>query len=147
MGAQMPPAGPTVPAVTARDMSFGRDTVAELVIVDAGTQRHDAPDELVADDEPGRDRALGPLVPLVDMQVGAADRRLLDLDQHLVGADLGNRHLLHPDAFLGEALHQRPHRLTGHVTVPSGLRGRLPCPADACGYLSTTYPGARQTAP
>jgi hypothetical protein len=53
----------------------------------------------MADHQPRLDGALAPLVPQVDVQVGTADRGLLELDQDLVRARRGDRHLFHPDAF------------------------------------------------
>src|SRR3546814_18310055 len=74
----------------------------------------------MADHQPGLDRALAPLVPQVDVQVGAADRRLLELDQDLVRARLRHRDLLHPDALGRFALDQRLH---GRGTL-RGLAGQ-----------------------
>jgi hypothetical protein len=109
--AQVLAPGAAVAAVAAHDVALGRDAVADAVTGHARAHLHDAPDELVADGEAGLDGALAPLVPLVDVQVGAADRGLLQLDQHLVRADLGHRHFFHPDAGLGVALDQGFHRL------------------------------------
>src|SRR5260370_41936430 len=114
----MAPAGTAVAAMAAGDVAFGRYPVAQLIIVDARSHLDDAAHELMADDQPGGDRALGPLVPIVDMQIGAADRRLLDLDQHLVGADFGHRHLFHPDALHRLALAQVPPLPTRHNPPP-----------------------------
>ncbi len=100
-----------------------------LVAGDAGAQLDDAADELVADHQARLDRALAPLVPHVDVQVGAADRGLLQLDQHVVRAGRGHRHLFHPDAFGGFALDQRLHRL-GHR-----------CRSGSCRFLGGSGPG------
>src|SRR5690606_37148240 len=66
-------------------------------------------DELVADHQPGLDRALAPFVPQVDVQVGAADGGFLELDQDLVRTRLRDRDFLHPDALGGFALDERLH--------------------------------------
>ncbi len=100
-----------VAAVAADDVALGRHPLTHLVAAHARAQGSDAADELMADGEAGLDGALAPLVPQVDMQVGAADGGLLQLDQHLVGAGLRHRHLFHPDALAGFALDQRLHRL------------------------------------
>ena len=63
-----------------------RHALADLVAGDAGAEVDDAADELVADHQARLDRALAPLVPQVDVQVGAADRGLFQLDQHFVRA-------------------------------------------------------------
>src|SRR5690606_20280460 len=102
-----------VAAVAADDVALGGHALADAVAVHARADLGDAADELVPDHQPGPDGALAPLVPQVDVQVGAADRGLLDLDQHFVGARGGHRHVLHPDALSGLALDQRPHR-PGH---------------------------------
>ena len=47
----------------------------------------------MADDLRGLDVLLRPLVPFVDMDVGAADRGLVDLDENFSGARHRNRHL------------------------------------------------------
>jgi hypothetical protein len=109
-------AGAAVAADAADDMAFGRDALPQCIPAHARTHVDDAADELVADDQTRLDHALRPLVPLVDVQVGAADRGLFELDEHLVRPDLGQRHLLHPDALGGLALDQRLHRLL-HVEI------------------------------
>jgi hypothetical protein len=129
--AQVLLAGAAVAAVPADDVAFGRDALAELVAGHARAHVDDAADELVADDQAGLDRALAPLVPLVDVQVGAADRGLLELDQHLVGADLRHRHLFHPDALAGFALDQGFHHLrwrTARTTCRMRHPRISPCP-------------------
>jgi hypothetical protein len=124
MGAEMAAAGAAVAALAAGEVAFGRDTVADLVVVDARTHFDDAADELVADDKAGRDRALGPFIPLIDVEVGAADGGLLDLDEHLVHAGRRRRHALHPDALLGPALHQGLHGRHRRLAPLSGSFGR-----------------------
>jgi len=102
-------AGATIAAMTADDMAFGADALPGLVAGHARTDLDDATDEFVADDEARLDGALAPLVPQVDVQVGAADRGLLQLDQHFVRTWRRYRHLFHPDALGRFALDQRLH--------------------------------------
>src|SRR3546814_11424120 len=90
-------------------MALGRDALADRVAVHAGADFDDAADEFMADHQPGLDRSLAPLVPQVDVQVGAADGGLLELDQDLVRARLRDRDLFHPDALGRFALDQRFH--------------------------------------
>src|SRR5882757_1033693 len=75
------------------------------------------------------DRLLRPRIPLVDVHVGTADRRLGDLDQYIVRADPGLRYVVQPDAgsclFLYQCLH-----------LPITL-------FTACGQLSTGIAQAR----
>src|SRR5690606_5158244 len=116
-------AGEAVAAVAADDVALGRDALADGVAGHAGAEAGDAADELMADDQPLPDRAPGPLVPEVDVQVGAADGGLLDPDQDLVGAGDRDRHFLHPQSLGGLALDQRLHGC-GHRGMPSGGRDR-----------------------
>src|SRR3546814_14367828 len=87
-------------------MALGRNPLADRVAAHAWSDLDDAADEFMADPPPGLDRALAPPVPQVDVQVGAADRRLLELDQVLVRAWLRHRYLLHPDPLGRFALDQ-----------------------------------------
>ena len=56
-----------------------------------GAELDDLAGIFVADRHRRRDRLLRPLVPVEDMDVGAADAGLVDLDQHVVRPDLGHR--------------------------------------------------------
>src|SRR5690606_11882398 len=122
--AQVRAAAAAVAAMAADDVALGRNALAEPVAGYARAQFLDPADELVTDHQARTDRALAPLVPQVDVQVGAADGGLLDLDQHLVGARLRNRYLFHPDAPGGFALDQRLHG-SGH-RCGLGWTGRNP---------------------
>src|SRR5690606_17947335 len=107
--AQVLLAGAAVAAVAADQVALGGNPLADLVARHARAERGDAADELMADHQAGLDRALAPLVPQVDVQVGAADRRLLHPDQRLVGAGRGDGDFFHPHALGGVALDQRAH--------------------------------------
>ena len=88
----------------------------------------DLADELVPDHHRHRDRLLRPVVPAVDVQVGAADPRLADADQDVVDADLRLRDVLEPEARLGVRLDERLHRRAIVVA-----RWRSPVSATATG--------------
>ena len=109
--AQVLAAAAAVAAMAADDVAFGRDALTRTVADHAGADLGDPADELVADHQAGLDRALAPLVPQVDVQVGAADGGLLQLDQDLVRARHRHRHFFQPDALAGFALDQGFHRL------------------------------------
>ncbi len=99
--AQMPASCAAIAAHAAGDVAFCGNPVANGIVVHAGTELDDLSDELVADDERRTNRSLRPLVPVVDVQIGAADGGLLHLHQHLVGGHARHRHVFHPDARLG----------------------------------------------
>ena len=82
-------AGAALEAHAAGDVALGRDVVADLDVVDVVSDLDDRAGELVAERERRVDALLRPLVPLLDVQVGAADRRGLDLDDDLARAGDG----------------------------------------------------------
>ena len=98
-----------VAAMPADDMALRRHPLTDFVARYRRAQCGDAANEFMADGQPGLDGALAPIIPEIDMQVGAADRGFFQLDQHFVGAGHGHRHLFHPDAFAGFALDQGFH--------------------------------------
>src|SRR5690348_18019122 len=56
--------------------------LAHAIAAHFAARRDDPTHELVADHEAGLDHALRPLVPVVDVQVSAADRGLLRSEEH-----------------------------------------------------------------
>jgi hypothetical protein len=89
-------------------MALARDDHAGRIIVDVLADLDDFADELVADHHRDGNRLLRPLIPLVDVQIGAADGGALDLDQHVVGARFGLGHILE-QAWRGLLLDERFH--------------------------------------
>src|SRR5258708_39498726 len=87
----------TVTAIAAGDVSFTGDAVARFQATDFGAEIHDPPAILVAHGHRHGDRFLRPGIPLVDVHVGAADRRLVDLDEYIVRTDLGLGDVIEPD--------------------------------------------------
>ena len=65
--------------------------------------------ELMTDDERRLAAPLRPIVPFVDMHVGAAYTRAPDTDQHFVVADRGNRNVLQHEAWTGGLLYEGFH--------------------------------------
>ena len=111
-GAEMPSAGEAVAAAAADDVAFAADDVAGMKVVDVGADLDDLADKLVADRHGHGDGALRPLVPVVDMDVGAADAGVADADENVVDADGGLGNILEPQtgfcACLYKSLHLRP---------------------------------------
>ena len=117
--AQVTPARQAVAAHPADDVALAVHQVALLEAL------HQAPDllddsyELVADDHRGLDRALGPVVPVVDVDVRPADRGLLDADKDVARAGKGHRSLNELEAGPRPCLGDRSHRRGSH----GGVRG------------------------
>ncbi len=70
-------------ALAAGHVHLGGNEVAFLHAGDFIANGFDGAAELVAGDERRMNAALCPLVPLVNVQIGAADGRHLDLDQYI----------------------------------------------------------------
>src|SRR5262249_48924939 len=109
VAAEMAPTCAAVAAVTAGDMPFTGDAIANRETAHFAADFDDLADILVAHGHRHRDGLLRPGIPFVDMHVGAADRGLRDLDQYIVRADLRLRNVRHPDPgrgfFLDECFH------------------------------------------
>src|SRR5271169_4735887 len=91
--AEMPAAGQAVPAVTADHVPFAADNLPGEEVRHVRSDLGDLSDELVSDYHGHGNRLFGPLIPVVDVHVGAADRRALDADQNIVDPDLGFRYI------------------------------------------------------
>ena len=109
VAAQVAPAGAAVAAMSAGDVAFARHAVAGLDAAHFAADLDDLARVLVTDGHRHRDGFLRPRVPVVDMHVGAADGRAVDLDEHVVVADRGLRHVLHPDSGFRSSLDQCFH--------------------------------------
>ena len=110
VAAQMPAPGAAVAAVAAGDVPFAGDAIADAQAAHFAAHLDDLAAVLVAHGHRHGNGLLRPRIPLVDVHVGAADRGLRDLDEHVVRADLRLRDVLQPDAGGGLFLDQCFHR-------------------------------------
>ena len=85
--AQVAPAGQAVAAASADDVAFAAHEVSGREVGNVRAHLHHLAHELVADHERRLDGLRGPRVPGLDVEVRAADPRLVDADQHVVDAD------------------------------------------------------------
>ena len=90
-----------VAAITARDVALRRDPVADLQATHLDAEVDDFATEFVADGHRHRDSGARPVVPLENMDIRAADRGAVDLDQDIVMANLRRGDVFHPDAAFG----------------------------------------------
>ena len=126
--AKMAPAGEAVAAAAAHHMPLPRHDVAGKEVVDICADRHDLTDEFVPHGHRHGDRFLGPGIPVVDVEIGAADPGAIDLDQHVVDADLRHRHLVEPQPRPGFPLHKRLHGVHRPDHLPAGPACQRPRP-------------------
>src|SRR5439155_12028659 len=99
-----------IPASAADHVTLAANDLADVEVLDVGADLDDLADELVADNHGDRDRLLGPGIPFVDVQVGAADAGAQDLDKDIVDADSRDWNLIQPQANVGFLLDERLHR-------------------------------------
>ena len=81
--AQVASTGPAVAAAAAHDVALGADQIAHGHLGDLRAELDDLADELVADHHRHRHVLGGPLIPRVDVQVGAADSGAEHPDEYL----------------------------------------------------------------
>ncbi len=119
-GAKMAAAGEAVATPPAHDVPLAAHDLAGEKIGDVRTDFHDLADELVTDHHRHGNGLGGPRVPLVDVDVGAADAGLVNPNEDVVDPDFGFGHILEPETRLGPALHQ------GFHLAPSRRHGVAP---------------------
>ena len=93
--------GHAIAATAADYMSFAGDQLPAMEVIYIAADFDDFTDEFVADHHRYRNGFLRPLIPVVNVHVGAADCGLFGFNQDIVNTDFGFRHLLHPDALVG----------------------------------------------
>ncbi len=96
MWAVVAASGETIAALAADDVSLARDALADLPAAHMAAELDDLSNIFVADGHGGLDGLLRPLIPIIDVEIRSADRRLLYLYQNVVGTGLGNVNLAHP---------------------------------------------------
>ena len=111
MRAEVTPARHAVAAAPADQMPLAADEIAGMKVVDVTADLDNLADELVADHQRDRDGALRPGVPVVDVEIRAADTSAQDTDEQVVNADLRLWDILEPQAWPCLALDQRLHRI------------------------------------
>src|SRR5262249_4446604 len=108
----MAPPRQAVAAAAAGYVALAAHDVAGPVIHDVRADLHDPADEFVPDGHRHRNRFPRPLVPLIDVDIGAADPGPQHLNQHVVNADPRHLDVFEPESRLAPALHQRFHTHT-----------------------------------
>src|SRR5882762_142275 len=97
---KMPPSREAIPAVSTGNVSLAHDEIPARKSFHVFTDSVNDTGKLVTDGHRHWNGFLRPFIPVVDMHVGATDRRLQHPDQHLVTADFWDRNILEPKASL-----------------------------------------------
>ena len=90
-------------------MPFARDDVSREEVIDIGPHRNNLSNELMSDSHRHPDGLLRPIVPIVDMNIGATDARVAHPNQHVVNTGRRLWNLFQPEAPLRLALDQCFH--------------------------------------
>ena len=104
--------GHAVAAAPAHHVAFARDQLARMKIDDIGADGGDLADEFMADRHGHRDGLLGPGIPVIDVNIRAADSGAVDADQNVIDADSGLGDIFEPQAGLGVRLDECFHRVS-----------------------------------
>ena len=91
-------AAAAVAAVAAGYVPFAGDAVADTDVAHAAANIDDFADIFMPDDQGRADVFPRPVVPFVNVQVGAANGYFPDFDQYIVHVRLRNGHVFHPNA-------------------------------------------------
>ena len=109
----MPPPGQTVAAPPANHVPFGAHDLARKEIRDVRSDGNYFTDEFVADDHRDGDGALRPGIPVVDVEVGAANAGAVHPNQDVIDACARRRHFLEPQTGarlpFDQGFHSRVH--------------------------------------
>src|ERR1700722_759009 len=99
----------TIPAASADDVTFPGYKLAGMKVIDVGADFNHLAHEFVADCERDLDGGTCPGIPIVNMNVGAADAGAEDANENVVDADGGFGYILEPQPFFGMSLDQSLH--------------------------------------
>src|ERR1700737_4236955 len=93
----MPPARAAIAAVPTGYVAFSRHAIAGVEAAYFAAQFHDFSGVFMADGHGHGDGFLRPGIPIVNVHVGPAYRRTVDLDEYVIVPDRRLRDFLQPD--------------------------------------------------
>ena len=79
-------------------MSFSADNFTLAEILHLAAHLNDLSDKLVSHHQRNRDGGARPIIPFIDMEIGAADARAVHFDQYISGPNLWLRNIFEPEA-------------------------------------------------
>jgi hypothetical protein len=92
----MPPPREAIATMSTGDVTFADNQVAFCKSFDVIADLINNADKLMPNDHRHPNHLLRPSIPVVDVQVRAADGRFQNADQHIVTAELWNGNLFEP---------------------------------------------------
>src|SRR5262249_38979770 len=106
---QVPPSSQAVAAKTPDHVAFSADDVAWKAVFDVRSRFDHPAHKFVPDRHRYWNRLLCPLVPVIDVNIGAANARAQHTDENVIDADLGLFDGFKPQTWLAPALDQCFH--------------------------------------
>ena len=91
--------GTAIATVPTGDMPLARDAIADAKTANLLANSDHFTHILMTNHHRYRDRLLRPIIPIIDMHIGATDRCLTDLDHDVVMPQLRQWDIGHPDTF------------------------------------------------
>src|SRR5258708_3541595 len=109
MSADMAPSGHTVAAAPTDDMTFATHQISGAEGRDVAANLDNCPHELVTDDERRGDSVLRPGIPVINVEIGAANASTQHANEDIIDSDRRYWHFLQPQARLALVLDQCFH--------------------------------------
>src|ERR1700728_1000983 len=109
MRAKVSPAGQAVAAAPTHHVALAADNVTGIEVGHISARLDDFAHELVPDHQRNWDGLARPIVPFVDVHVGAANAGAMYSNKNVVDPDAGLLHVLQPQTGLVSALDQCLH--------------------------------------
>ena len=96
----MPSSCQAIAAPATDDVSFPAHNIAGIKVIYVRSNFNNFANKFMPDGHGNGHGSLRPIVPLVNMNVGAADACVVDANQHIIDADLGFTNLFQPQTSL-----------------------------------------------
>ena len=123
----MPAPRHAIAATSADDVAFAGNQLSWMEVVDIGADRDDLPYKLMADHQGNRDCPLRPRVPVVDVNVCAADSGPENAHEDVVDADRRFGDVLQPQPLFGAGFDEGFHGSISRSGALSETHAELEC--------------------
>ena len=118
IGAKMEHAATAITAMTAHNMPFAGNHLAGLKLGNGRAHSLNNTAKLMPHMHTYGDGLLSPGIPIPNMQIRAANGCAINLNENIIGADLGHRHLHQFETFIGLCFDERFHGRRYYSSTP-----------------------------
>src|SRR4030095_3762623 len=98
-----------IATMSTRDVTLAAHQVSFCKTFDVTTYTIDNANKLMANGHRHWNGFLRPIIPVIDVQIRAADRGFQHSDEHIIAANLWNRNVLQPQTWLAPGFHNGHH--------------------------------------